>query len=204
VFKRLGKLTVARIFHAVVEGDPITGGGYLVVPAHGDRVSDDEGRKRYLAYIGHGAWCAQCKTMGTIVGGSGISEDMRICNSAIGGKRQAVSGDLIACDCETQPTIIARYATWWTFSDDAATDPSVERTATGGQLRNRAHDHDEQIRAIGTGSSPGYPYFIETADGRTESGRLDSQAFLSRISTIAAEDYTIYWGDEALDKRLGE
>jgi len=58
--------------------------------------------------------------------------------------------------------------------------------------------YDEQIRATGKGTTVGYPYFIETADGRTQSGRLDSSALLPRITTDAADKYTVYWGDEAL------
>jgi hypothetical protein len=202
---------MARIFHAVVDGDPLTSGGHLVVPPHGDTIQDDEGRNRYVAYIGHRAWCAKCKTMGTIIGGAGISENMRTYNQALGGLMQAVSGDRVACGCKERPRIIARYATCFSFieegyakrSDELAGVAPVDRAAPWSHSTNDARDYDEQVRATGQGATDGYPYFIETTDGRTESGRLDRRALLSRISTIAVEEYTIYWGDEALAKQAG-
>jgi hypothetical protein len=63
-----------RIYYAIVDGDPLTSGGYVVVPPDGDTIQDDEGRRREIAYIGHNAWCAKCKTMGRIIGGSGVSK----------------------------------------------------------------------------------------------------------------------------------
>lgn len=60
---------------------------------------------------------------------------------------------------------------------------------------------DEQVRGVGTGAGEGYPYFIETADGRIAAGRLDSSEQLSRIYTDAASGYIVYWDEEALVKQ---
>lgn len=48
----------------------------------------------------------------------------------------------------------------------------------------------------------GYPYYIETADGRVQSGELDASRILPRIHTgDASGEYTVYWGDEAIAKQ---
>jgi hypothetical protein len=203
---------MARIYYAVVDGDPLTSGGYVTAPPNGGTIQDEQGRKRNIAYIGHNAWCAKCKTMGRIIGGAGISDHMRTLNRVLGGLKQAVSGDRVACGCEEHPRIIAQYARCWRFVDKGSGDPGYEsqRLAPGNQTTsathatNDLHDHDEQVRAIGAGASDGYPWFIEMADGRTLAGRLDARALLSRISTEVAGDYVIYWGDEALAKQVGE
>lgn len=67
---------------------------------------------------------------------------------------------------------------------------------------NAGDVYDEQVRAAGV--SHGYPYFIEMADGRTTSGRIDSGGALPRIiSGESADNYTVYWGDDALVKADG-
>lgn len=46
----------------------------------------------------------------------------------------------------------------------------------------------------------GVPYYIETLDGRTFSGRAGADGLLPRIDTHGEDEYTVYWGDEALTK----
>ncbi len=58
--------------------------------------------------------------------------------------------------------------------------------------------YDESVRAIGSGASTGYPYVIETPDGRIHSGQLDDSGYLPRIHTENEDEYIVYWGDEAL------
>ena len=61
--------------------------------------------------------------------------------------------------------------------------------------------YDEQIVAIDSASGdtiPYYPYFIETSDGRTFSGRTDDEGKTPRIKTQSAEDLVAYWGEEAV------
>jgi hypothetical protein len=58
---------------------------------------------------------------------------------------------------------------------------------------------DEQVHA--TGIAERYPYFIETADGRTFSGRIDTSGALPRVLTgESAGQFTVYWGDDALSR----
>ncbi len=76
-------------------------------------------------------------------------------------------------------------------------------TAGAGTTSEAKDTFDEQVRATERGASEGYPYFIETSDGQTFSGRLDESGHLPRVYTYSADDYTVYWGDEALAKQDG-
>lgn len=60
---------------------------------------------------------------------------------------------------------------------------------------------DEQIRASASSVSlEGYPYLIEMADGRMFSGCVESGGALPRMMTgDNASEYTVYWGDDALE-----
>ena len=49
----------------------------------------------------------------------------------------------------------------------------------------------------------GLPYYVETTDGRTFSGRTGTDGLLPRIDTHGEDDYAVYWGDEALTKSAG-
>ena len=44
----------------------------------------------------------------------------------------------------------------------------------------------------------GVPYYIETMDGRTFSGRAEPVGLLPRIDTYGEDEFVAYWGDEAL------
>jgi hypothetical protein len=60
---------------------------------------------------------------------------------------------------------------------------------------------EEQVRAVGSGASADYPYFVEVTDGRTLSERLDISDRLPRVSTDTTDEYHVYRGDEALEKQ---
>jgi uncharacterized Zn-binding protein involved in type VI secretion len=66
--------------------------------------------------------------------------------------------------------------------------------------------YDEQAHLRGESGVPlaGLPYFIETSNGRTLSGRADRNGLLPRIDTLEAEEYSVFWGDEALFRTNGE
>ena len=46
----------------------------------------------------------------------------------------------------------------------------------------------------------GLPYYIETSDGRSFSGRTGTDGLLPRIDTHGEDEFIAYWGDEALAK----
>lgn len=63
--------------------------------------------------------------------------------------------------------------------------------------------HDEQAH-LQSQTVEGLPYVIETSDGRHFSGRADASGRLPRVYTEAADDYRVYWGDEALARMNDE
>jgi hypothetical protein len=65
-----------------------------------------------------------------------------------------------------------------------------------------AHPHDERPQLVAP-PIRGVPYYIETLDGRTFSGRAEADGLLPRIDTRTEDEYTLYWGDEALTKMEG-
>jgi uncharacterized Zn-binding protein involved in type VI secretion len=66
-----------------------------------------------------------------------------------------------------------------------------------------AYDEQAQLTAEDTPALAGMPYYIETANGRTLSGRADALGLLPRVETPDADEYMIFWGDEALAKMNG-
>jgi uncharacterized Zn-binding protein involved in type VI secretion len=59
--------------------------------------------------------------------------------------------------------------------------------------------YDEQTKLMAP-PIEGVPYFIETMDGRTFSGRVGADGLLPRIDTYGEDEYKVLWGDEALAK----
>ncbi|NBF18096.1 PAAR domain-containing protein, partial [Pseudomonas sp. Fl4BN2] len=65
---------------------------------------------------------------------------------------------------------------------------------------NACSSYDEQAHLV-SAALEGIPYYIETEDGRTFSGRVPASGLLPRIDTQGEEPYTVLWGDEALAKQ---
>ncbi|WP_230951304.1 PAAR domain-containing protein [Burkholderia stagnalis] len=111
--------------------------------------------------------------------------------------------DIVFCKCPKPPHIVA------TLSGESWCDGNVEGsgqnvpsslTTTGGVASIVAADFDEQVEAV-VDRSEGYPYYIETTDGRVFQGRLDTDGALPRIHTgDSPNDYAIYWGDDPIAK----
>jgi hypothetical protein len=188
------------IYYAAVEGDPLDSGEGSYI--YGTKktigtVEDKNGTHRNMVFIGDEGYCAKCDSSGPITYGAGVSERRRMVDLVNGGRLQAVGGDIVLCKCGTPPRIIAVHGQRFSIEDGgtakAATGTKAERTNSVPYAA-----YDEQVTAIGRGASEGYPYCIEAADGRIESGRLDSSGVLPRIYTDNADAYAIHWGDEAL------
>lgn len=66
-------------------------------------------------------------------------------------------------------------------------------------------EYDEQVQFSATGNAAliGLPYYVETLDGRTFSGRAGADGLLLRVGTYGADEYAVYWGDEALARMAG-
>jgi type VI secretion system secreted protein VgrG len=62
--------------------------------------------------------------------------------------------------------------------------------------------YDEQPQLVAP-PIEGVPWYIESGDGQTRSGRVGADGLLPRIETQKEEELTVYWGDEALAKMEG-
>ena len=171
---------------------------------HGGEILPYRGRVFHIgaghqaALIGGSAYCEACKCAGTIAktGGPRRIEFMG---------ETAADGDVVLCNCAVPPRIVA------TLAGDAWCDDLVETmgvvtcstTIAGGVSSVMTSVHDEQVQVVEGGAFEGYPYLIETADGRAIFGRLAGDGQLPRVHTGTAHDYSVYWGDEALAKHDG-
>jgi hypothetical protein len=159
-------------------------------------IEDPDGRPRNQTLVGQKAWCAACQSVGIIIPAPGSPDTLRErFQLAHYQGQEALGGDLVVCKCKQHPQVISRYGR------------SVMIVATGNEVdaidSRVLQQFDEQLRAAGSGASEGYPYHIETTDGRSYSGRVGGDGCLPRICTGPREDYHVYWGDEALAKQNG-
>lgn len=59
--------------------------------------------------------------------------------------------------------------------------------------------YDEQPK-LDAPTIDGLPWYVQTMDGRTFSGRTGPDGRLPRIHTHGEDEYVVYWGDDALIK----
>ena len=186
-----------EIFYAAVDGDPLTshkdshviaGDGHRVA-----RVKDDDGKSRSVVYIGDSAWCGARRSIGVIVGGSGISENRRMMDLGGGGRRQAVGGDAIHCNCETPPRIIAIHGTRWSITDDARPEKASapELAAAPAPPAEPTHARWFAIVDSATGEPLSGREFIAKVGGVSQTGRTDSNGY-ARIATNHAMPVDIH------------
>jgi hypothetical protein len=111
----------------------------------------------------------QCKSMGVIAKAGG---PRRINHTP---HEIALDGDVLLCRCATSPRMIARMQSTFTHDDMAESMGVVtsSRTASSGVASVLIGLYDEQIEAKCGASFEGYPYFIQTEDGRVFSGLFD-------------------------------
>jgi hypothetical protein len=178
---------------AVVGDELSPGGGQL--KGYAGRPAFFNGHQPAL--IGGDAYCEVCRSVG-IIAKSGGPRRMQFMGEI------ALDGDIVLCRCAIPPRIHAVLAGEKWYDDLAESKGMVtsSRAVGGGVASVVQGAFDEQVRAMGRGASDGYPYYIETADGRIYSGRLGDDGLLPRIGTGAsADEYSVYWGDEALAKQ---
>jgi hypothetical protein len=186
------------IFYAVVEGDPLTSGGNsrVIEGVPHSTIEGPDGRPRNQTLVGQKAWCDACKSTGVIAPAPGSPDTLRERFHFVDYRGQeALGGDLVICKCEQHPQVISIYGRTVMIVDTGDGTNSANLAAS--------HQFDELLRAVGDGATEDYPYYVETSDGRTFTGRLGSDGALPRVTTAAADDYRVYWGDEALAKQEG-
>ncbi|UXU91974.1 PAAR domain-containing protein [Burkholderia sp. S-53] len=151
------------------------------------------------ALIGGSAFCTACQSIGTIAKAGGPYR-LKFRGEV------ALDDDVVLCGCSTPPRIVALLAgeAWCSDGLKGLGEVVSSRTTTGGVASIRKGAFDERVRATKE-ATEGLPYYIETADGRVHFGRLDARGTLPRIHTgDEANDYIVYWGDDALAKQHGE
>lgn len=183
------------IYYAVVEGDPLdNGGGSRVVGCtQRSTIEGPDGRMRGQAHLGHKAWCSVCQSFGPILAGAAVKQSLRGFDMQLNAW-EAVGGDIVICKCERHPRVMSVYARNVMYIDNGGESRSGAQSST-----QSSGKFSEQVSARAPGVSlEGYPYLIETADGKTVCGRVDNSGRLPRIYTDNAAICTIHWGDEAL------
>jgi hypothetical protein len=183
-----------------VVGDTLTSGGY-VLPYEQKTGFTFHGHE--AALIGGDAYCATCKSTGTIAKAGGPK---RI--SYMDARETALDRDIVLCKCERHPQIIAVHAGNSTVDDEAekyaasAGSTSSGRGEASNEHMQSGSAYDEQVVARARGAAlPGYPYVIETADGKCVCGRIDESGRLPRVRTDSDATYSIHWGEEALSHK---
>ncbi|ABI86619.1 PAAR domain-containing protein [Burkholderia ambifaria] len=153
------------------------------------------------ALIGGSAYCTTCKSIG-IIAKAGGPYRLKFQGEV------ALDQDIVLCGCSMPPRIMASLAGEALCSDGLKGLGEVvsSRTTTGGVTSIKKGAFDEQVETTVSSDlvagPAGYPYYIETADGRAHSGELDASSILPRIHTgDASGEYIIYWGDEAIAKQ---
>ena len=177
---------------AARHGDPTTTGGFVM--AYSSTISD---KGKTVALSGDEATCGNCNGAFEIIGtGKGISEKSR---------DVVLDGDRVLCPCGKNLVIVGSDSGIFIDTFDSLSESQYSDGLTATRLLPSALVYDEQIYADAIGALLfDYPYHIETADGRVESGRLDTSGKLPRIgSGSTAAEYTVYWGDEALARQVG-
>ncbi|MXN77970.1 PAAR domain-containing protein [Burkholderia sp. 4701] len=157
-------------------------------------------RGHQAALIGGSAFCIECQSTG-IIAKAGGPYRLKFQGEV------ALDRDVVLCGCSTPPSIIALLAgeAWCDDGLKGLGEVVSSRTIMGRVVSVKKGAFDEQVEAKSSGSAAqgpeGYPYYIETADGRIHSGVLDASGELPRIHTgDGPGDYTVYWGDEAIAK----
>ncbi|KXV05581.1 hypothetical protein CR51_12615 [Caballeronia megalochromosomata] len=109
----------------------------------------------------------------------------------------------VLCPCNKNRLIVGSNPGVWLKGSRAVSTAATTTTAQQYVAPASANERfDEQVRAAGV--CDGYPYFIEMEDGRTVYGRIESGGALPRMMTgETANDYTVYWGDDALARAEG-
>ncbi|RKR43822.1 PAAR domain-containing protein [Paraburkholderia sp. BL17N1] len=175
----------------VVQGSPTTTGG-LVIGGSATHMTD---HGKPFALDGDEATCGKCEGVFRIVG-TATRRRYR-------GQPGVVEGDPVLCPCGLNYVMAGLNPGCFYWTDDIAVAASAVASTIDNASRGTGI-YDEQVCGATTVANlEGYPYFIESAEGRTFSGRLGKDGLLPRVRTDAAAHYKVYWGDDALARQEG-
>ena len=115
----------------------------------------------------------------------------------VNNKEIALSDDLCICQCSPAPTLIANQTLkcQLLLLVNAEQPARLMRSTVAPATETVMYDEQPRLVAL---PIEGLPYFIQTADGRTFSGRAGPGGLLPRVTTEGKGEYHVYWGDEAL------
>jgi len=162
-------------------------------------MSDAAGKM--IARVGDKVSCPKrgCPNTGVIVSGDPTL--------IVDGQPVARHGDTTSCGA----TLIASQVVTYVDSGSSGGGGLGAGSAAAGSAVAAAvepirFEWDERVKLSVGGDAAvltGLPWFVQTADGRTFSGRLGEDGQLPRIDTPGEESYDVFWGDEALAKSGG-
>jgi uncharacterized Zn-binding protein involved in type VI secretion len=180
-------------------GDKTSGGGVVV---EGSPTNLIDGRP--MARVGDKATCTRKNHPHTVT--IVTTSDPSIITD---GKPQAFHGDKLSCGCTLIASQFMSNSDPQGGGDSAGGSAGVGNTVGAVVTKAVTQDaasndatYDEQTQLVAP-LVEGLPYFIETSDGRTFSGRAAAHGKLPRIQTDNSDEYAVHWGDEAL-ARMGE
>jgi hypothetical protein len=185
------------IYYAAVEDDPLTSGkgSRVFASAKAGTIKGEDGRYRRMAFIGDPAWCVACKSMGIIIRGAPVPDQRRMLDMVNGGRRQAVGGDEVACNCGVRPKIIPVYGHRFRITGVIANSgPVVKRdvTATASQAKNEgSHTRWCLVRDGTTGEPLADRAFITDVGGVRRLGKTDSNGY-AKIETNGEKSFDIH------------
>ena len=184
------------IYYAVVEGDPLDSGGdsHVITGMENCTITDDTGRSRRMAYIGHEAWCDKCKSAGAISPGVFPVSVKRTYSGQLG-QYMALDGDHVLCKCRPYPRVVSVYGRRVKLIDTGR----AGRTGFARPEENRSAftgHYDEQfvLRDANGRPLPDTFYSIRLPSGELRHGTTDASGRTARYRTVGAMNVSIHLG----------
>jgi len=121
VWPRMTEEQAMTIFYHIVENDPLDNGhgSEVIQGTPGCTIEGHDGRMRKQAFLGHLAYCGVCRNSGQIAAGPGTPRDeLRMVDATIQA-REAVEGDIVLCECDPSPRLVAVHGRCSYIQDDS-------------------------------------------------------------------------------------
>jgi uncharacterized Zn-binding protein involved in type VI secretion len=171
----------------IVLGDKTDHGGE-VIEASG--VTDTHGRR--IARVGDRVQCPKKGHGSTVI----VEGDMTF---VIDGKAVAYHGCKTSCGAVLISTQAVTTVDMGGGGAGKASATNASAAVAAGATQQQStlkffFDEQPQLGSV----AAGLPWVIKTRDGHILSGVAGEDGLLPRVDSLNAEDYSVYWGDEAL------
>ncbi|WP_250535013.1 hypothetical protein [Caballeronia sp. AZ10_KS36] len=176
-------------YFSAVEGDPLSSSPDSYVMSSGVNAFFSDDGNRTMAFVGGNAYCGKCKSVGTIIGGSGCGDNARVYD-VLSGRRQAVAGDFVRCKCDTRPVILARYGRSWVIEDTSGSYAQVLPSGSPWSSDCCAFGYDELIVLVDDDGNPvsNQRFRLKMGDGSTQEGTTNEAGETVRVRTSMSMD----------------